>query len=72
MFEHTDTKAVPWFIAHSNDKRRARLNIIAHILGQVPYKRVEHTQVNLPERSNKGKYDDHASVKSRHFIIEQF
>ncbi|MBV8187333.1 MAG: polyphosphate kinase 2 [Alphaproteobacteria bacterium] len=72
MFEHTDSQTVPWFIVDSNDKRRARLNVIAHILAQIPYRRVDHTQVKLPERSKKGEYDDHASLKGRHFISERY
>ena len=72
MFEHTDSEAAPWFIVDSNDKRRARLNIIAHILAQVPYRRVDHPQVNLPERSKEGKYDDQASLKGCHFINERY
>ena len=72
MFEHTDSEAAPWFIVDSNDKRRARLNIIAHILAQVPYRRIDHLQVKLPERSKEGKYDDQASLKDRQFIAERF
>jgi polyphosphate kinase 2 len=72
MLEHTDTEAAPWLVVNSDDKRRARLNVIAHILAQVPYKKVEHAKVTLPERSNEGRYDDQASLERRHFINERY
>src|SRR6266853_3158624 len=53
MFEHTDTEWAPWHLVDSNDKKRARLNCIAHILAEIPYKRVEHKKVKLPDRSDK-------------------
>jgi len=72
MFEHTDTEHAPWYIVHSNDKKRARLNAIAHILSQIPYKRVKHDKVKLPDRSNKKKYDDQESIKGRHVVEERY
>ena len=53
MFIATDTAWAPWFIAHSDDKRRARLNIIEHLLDSIPYKRVPRTKVGLPKRHIK-------------------
>jgi polyphosphate kinase 2 len=50
MFMATDTAWAPWFIARSDDKRRARLNIIKHLLANVPYRDVPRTKVRLPER----------------------
>ena len=50
MFAATDTNWAPWFVAHSDDKRRARLNIIEHLLSQIPYKKVPHEKVKLPKR----------------------
>jgi len=50
MFAATDTEWAPWYVAHSDDKRRARLNIIEHILNQIPYKKVPHDKVKLPKR----------------------
>jgi polyphosphate kinase len=50
MFMATDTSWAPWFIARSDDKRRTRLNIIEHLLGSIPYKRVPRGKVNLPKR----------------------
>ncbi len=50
MFSSTDTAWAPWYVARSDDKRRARLNIIEHILGQIPYKSVPRAKVKLPKR----------------------
>ena len=72
MLEQTDTEHAPWHIVDSNNKRRARLNIIAHILSQVPYERIEHAKVKLPERRSKRKYDDRAALEGRRFVAEQF
>ena len=72
MLDHTDSVHAPWYVVDSNDKKRARLNVISHILSQIPYKRIEHDKVKLPERSNKKKYDDHATMVSRKYILEKF
>jgi polyphosphate kinase len=72
MFEHTDTDFAPWYLVNSNDKKRARLNVISHILAQIPYKRVKHDKVKLPKRSDKGHYDDAASLKGRKFVEQIF
>lgn len=72
MLEATDTKDAPWFIIPSDDKRRARLNCITHLLSLIPYGETPHNKVKLPKRSNKGHYDDQQSLKSRRFIPEQF
>jgi polyphosphate kinase len=50
MFQATDTAWAPWYVARSDDKRRARLNIIEHLLGKIPYKDVLHEKVKLPKR----------------------
>jgi polyphosphate kinase 2 (PPK2 family) len=50
MFATTDTAWAPWYVAHTDDKKRARLNIITHLLGQVPYEAPEQEKVSLPER----------------------
>lgn len=50
MFQATDTSWAPWYVARSDDKRRARLNIIEHILSKIPYKDVPHEKVKLPKR----------------------
>ena len=56
MFAATDTHTAPWYVADSNDKRRARLNIISHVLDHVPYEREEAAHVVLPPRQKKGDY----------------
>ena len=50
MFQATDTAWAPWFIARSDNKRQARLNIIAHLLSNIPYKKVSRANVKLPKR----------------------
>ena len=72
MFEYTDTDFAPWHIVFSDDKRRARLNVISHILSQIPYKRVERAKVKLPERSTKRRYDDYASIAGRRLVAEKY
>lgn len=59
MFKATDTAWAPWYVARSDDKRRARLNIIEHMLGKIPYEDVPHKKVKLPKRHvAKGKPAD--------------
>ena len=72
MLDHTDTDDSPWHIVRSDDKRRARLNAISHILSLIPYKRIDKAKVKLPERSEKRKYDDHAPLEGRRFIDERY
>jgi polyphosphate kinase 2 len=56
MFRATDTAWAPWYVVDANDKRRARLNIISHLLGQIPYKPLAHQDVTLPKRQHRGGY----------------
>ena len=72
MFKATDTKHAPWHIVRSDDKRRARLNCISHILSLIPHKKAPHEKVKLPKRGNKGKYDDQAGLKGRNFVPERY
>lgn len=72
MLEATDSKHAPWHIVRSDDKQKARLNCISHLLSMVPYGKVPHEKVKLPKRSAKGRYDDEASMKGRHFIPEKY
>ena len=72
MLKETDSKHAPWYIVRSEDKRRGRLNCIAHILNAIPYKKIHRPKVKLPKRSKKGAYDDHASLKGRRFVKELF
>jgi polyphosphate kinase len=72
MLDATDTKDSPWTIVRTDDKRRGRLNCIAHLLEQISYKKVDHEKVKLPKRSNKGEYDDQANLKGRTFVPERY
>lgn len=72
MLAATDTKWAPWHILRSDDKKRARLNCIHHILASIPYKKVPREKVKLPDRSMKGAYDDQASLKRRKFVPEKY
>ena len=72
MLEATDTKAAPWYILRSDDKKRARLNCISHLLSLVPYKKVAREKVKLPGRDKKGAYDDQATLKGRKFVPEKY
>jgi polyphosphate kinase len=72
MLAATDTKDAPWHIVRSDDKRRARLNCIAHLLHLIPYKEVDRDKVKLPKRSNKGEYDDQATLQGRTFVPERY
>jgi polyphosphate kinase 2 len=72
MFEATDTKHAPWRLIRSNDKRRARLNVISHILQTIPYKKIKREKVKLPPRSHKGRYNDQASLRGLKFVEERF
>jgi polyphosphate kinase 2 len=72
MLEATDTPHAPWHILRSDDKKRARLNGIAHILSMIPYEKVKHPKVELPKRSSKHKYDDQASIEGRRFVPNRY
>jgi polyphosphate kinase len=71
MLDATDTKHAPWHVLRSDDKKPARLNLITHLLSQIPYKKLPHESVELPKRSKKGAYDDGASMKGRKFVPEK-
>jgi polyphosphate kinase 2 len=72
MLEATDSKHAPWYVVRSDDKRRARLNVISHILKSIPFKKAAPVKVKLPKRSNKGAYDDQAPLKGRNFVVEAY
>jgi polyphosphate kinase len=72
MLKASHSKHAPWHIIRSDDKRRARLNCISHILERIPYKRVKAERVKLPSRSEKGRYNDQASIKGMKFVAERF
>ncbi len=56
MFAATDTEFAPWHLARTDDKRRGRLNIITHLLEQIPYKALPREKIKLPKRQKRGGY----------------
>jgi polyphosphate kinase 2 len=72
MLEATDSKEAPWRILRGDDKKRARLNVISHLLELIPHKKVHRKKLVLPQRSKKGAYDDTAVLKERTFVPEKY
>ena len=72
MLKATDKKWAPWHILRSDDKKRARLNCIHHLLKLIPYKKLPREKIKLPDRSMKGAYDDHAALKGRSFVPDKY
>jgi polyphosphate kinase len=72
MLKATDTAVAPWYILNSDDKKRARLNCIRHILDSIPHKEVPRKKIKLPQRSMKGEYDDSAPLEKRKFVREVY
>jgi polyphosphate kinase 2 len=72
MLEATDTKYAPWYIVPSDDKRRARLNCISHLLGLIPYKKLSKKKVKVPERQMQHAYDDQATLKGKRFVEARY
>ncbi len=72
MFKATHSKHAPWHIIRSDDKRRARLNCIAHLLDMIPYKRMRGDKIKLPKRSQKGRYNDQAGLRGMTFLAERY
>ncbi len=68
MLAKTDTRISPWYLVRSDDKKAARLNTIEHILSLIPHKRLAKKKVKLPNRSNKGKYDDEKTIARRRWV----
>jgi len=58
MFLVTDTSWAPWYVVHSDNKRRARLNALTHILSKIPYEDLKRAKVELPKRQHRGDYKD--------------
>jgi polyphosphate kinase 2 len=65
MFEATDTDFAPWYVVYSDDKQRARLNIIQHVLEHIPYKKVHSAEVKFPARQKQGEYVE----PTRHYHV---
>lgn len=72
MLDATDTDISPWHIVRSNDKKKARLNCISHLLSQLPYEDLPREKVVLGKRGSKGKYDDQSTLEGRKFIPEKY
>ena len=72
MFKATDTSYAPWYVVRSDDKRRARLNCIAHLVRTIPHKRVAHATVTLPSPSQKHAYDDEKPLRKRRFVPDRY
>ena len=72
MLKKTDTKIAPWYIVRSDDKKRARLNCISHLLKLIPHKKLDRPAVKLPKRSKKHAYDDEAALARRRFVPETY
>ena len=72
MLAATHTDYAPWHLVQADDKKRARLNCIAHFLSQVPYKKLPREKVVLGKRNMRGKYDDEGSIADFGFIRERY
>jgi len=70
MFAATNTNFAPWYIVRSDDKRRARLNCIRHLLSLIPYEKVPQKKAKLPDRSMDNIYDDLASLEGMQFVAD--
>ncbi|SAK52725.1 polyphosphate kinase [Caballeronia hypogeia] len=70
MFEATDTDHAPWHVVRSDDKRRARLNLISHLLKSIPYEPVPREKVKLPKRQKPEGYRE--SNRPLRYVPERF
>ena len=71
ILKATDSKHAPWYILRSDDKRRARLNCISHILSLIPHKKIRRKKAKLPKRTEKNKHFQ-PSFRGRHFVSERY
>jgi polyphosphate kinase len=71
MFKATNTKYAPWYIIRSDDKRRARLNCIHHLLDQIPYKKLPREKAELPSRMMRDAYDDAVTLEGMQFVPDK-
>ena len=63
MLAATDTDFAPWHIVRSDDKKRARLNVLSHFLSLIPYEAPKRDKIKLPTRNNENAYDDEATMQ---------
>jgi polyphosphate kinase len=68
MFKHTDTKVAPWYVVQSDQKRRARLNVISHMLSMIPHKKAPREKIKLPKRQKAKGYKE---PKHRYKFVPQ-
>jgi polyphosphate kinase len=71
MFRNTDIPEAPWFVVNSENKKRARLNVISHLLSQIPYKDLTPTPIKLPRRQKDDGYV-RPSMTDQHFVPERY
>jgi hypothetical protein len=71
MLDASDTRHAPWYVVRTDDKKRARLNVIAHLLSLIPYKKLPREKIKLPKR-DEGAYDDQITPKGRRFVPETY
>jgi polyphosphate kinase 2 (PPK2 family) len=72
MLKATSTKQSPWYIIRSDDKRRARLNCIAHLLKLIPHKPMHKSKIKLPKRTAKARIDDQAGLRRMTFVAGRY
>jgi hypothetical protein len=72
MLEATDTDFAPWYILPSDDKRRARLNCISHLLSLIRYEPIVYEKPEIPDRIMNDEYDDWSSLENRRFVPQEF
>jgi polyphosphate kinase 2 len=72
MLDATDSDHAPWHVVRSDDKKRARLNIISHLLSRIPYEKIQRPAIKLPNRSKKHAYDDEVTMERRSWIPEKY
>jgi polyphosphate kinase 2 len=72
MLSRTHTGTTPWYIVPSDDKKRARLNCISHLLSQFSYETVPFEVPKIPKRKSKHEYDDQASLVGQNFVPEKY
>ena len=72
MLQATDTDVAPWYIVNADDKKRARLNCISHLLSLFPYEDLPPVKIELGKRNMKIKYDDQVALEGRNAIPEKY
>lgn len=72
MFRYTDTKESPWWVVNGDDKKRARLNCISHLLSRIPYGEMEHQPYKLPPRKPASKGYMRPPIDSQTFVPEAY